>query len=250
MLAVVLHPVQDGAETAPEIDVLLSLADLVTRARTAVQRDFQGNPEFAHDLEMPTRFAKQLVQIVRGALAIGMSREAALRVGGTYTPDPMSIPFEAPARQLLARAYARPGRFVTTPVWANPGPQAQAYAAAHGVTGDLLGPDPVHDGSGGLNCRTRWARAFIRAVYREHKHGRGYGAIHPEVGRYIPASPQYDPDNPSAGGFPPGRAIRIMYQPSNAKAREYMARQPDSAKAFDPNGYKAGRYSDPSKRDW
>lgn len=61
-----------------EVDALLDLADLVTRARTAVERDFQGNPVFAHALEMPTRYAKQLVQIVRGGLALGMSRPGAM----------------------------------------------------------------------------------------------------------------------------------------------------------------------------
>lgn len=73
-----------------ELDTLLDLADLVTRARTAVERDFQGDPVFAHALEMPTRYAKQLVQLVRGGLALGMSREkamsAAKRCGGDSMP--------------------------------------------------------------------------------------------------------------------------------------------------------------------
>lgn len=74
----------------PELDTLLSLADLVTRARTAVERDFQGDPVFAHALEMPTRYAKQLVQLVRGGLVLGMTREdamsAAKRCGGDSMP--------------------------------------------------------------------------------------------------------------------------------------------------------------------
>jgi hypothetical protein len=49
--------------TEGEMSQLLGLADLVTRARTPVERDYQGNPAFAHALEMPTRFAKQLVQL-------------------------------------------------------------------------------------------------------------------------------------------------------------------------------------------
>jgi len=63
-----------------EIDQLLDVADLVTRARTAVERDFAGNPAFAHALEMPTRYAKQLVQLARGGIAIGMPRESAMAV--------------------------------------------------------------------------------------------------------------------------------------------------------------------------
>jgi hypothetical protein len=71
-------------------DVLLSVADLVTFARTAVERDYQGNVTEAHAPEMPTRFAKMLGQIVRGGLALGMPRERALstavRVAGDSMP--------------------------------------------------------------------------------------------------------------------------------------------------------------------
>lgn len=76
--------------TDVEIDALLDLADLVTRARTAVERDYQGNPMFAHGLEMPTRYAKQLVQIARGGIALGMSRPDALATAKRCAAD--SVP--------------------------------------------------------------------------------------------------------------------------------------------------------------
>lgn len=63
-----------------EVDTLLDVADVVTRGRTAVESDMKGNPLWAHALEMPTRYAKQLVQIARGAIAIGKPRTAALDV--------------------------------------------------------------------------------------------------------------------------------------------------------------------------
>ncbi|MEV5689918.1 hypothetical protein [Micromonospora globbae] len=73
-----------------DMDVLLSVADLVTFARTAVERDYQGNVIDAHAPEMPTRFAKMLGQIVRGGLAVGMPRDRALstavRVAGDSMP--------------------------------------------------------------------------------------------------------------------------------------------------------------------
>jgi hypothetical protein len=76
--------------TDDDMDVLLSVADLVTFARTAVERDYQGNVIEAHAPEMPTRFAKMLGQIVRGGLAIGMNRTRALwtavRVAGDSMP--------------------------------------------------------------------------------------------------------------------------------------------------------------------
>lgn len=57
---------------------LSAAADVVTRARSAVDHDYRGNVIAAHALEMPTRFVKQLTQVLRGALAIGMERHAAL----------------------------------------------------------------------------------------------------------------------------------------------------------------------------
>ena len=61
-----------------EIDRLLSAADLVTLCRTAVEYDPRGEVIDAHAPEVPTRFAKQLGQIVRGAVAIGVDRRRAL----------------------------------------------------------------------------------------------------------------------------------------------------------------------------
>jgi hypothetical protein len=50
-------------------DLLLDLADLVTLARTAVERDPRGEVISAHMPEAPTRLAKMLAQVMRGALA-------------------------------------------------------------------------------------------------------------------------------------------------------------------------------------
>lgn len=72
-----------------EVDQLFQAADLVTRARTAVERDYQGNPMFAHALEMPTRFAKQLVQVLRGGLALGMTRPVAMATALRCAGDSM-----------------------------------------------------------------------------------------------------------------------------------------------------------------
>ncbi|MGO9156778.1 DUF3854 domain-containing protein [Mycobacterium sp.] len=63
-----------------EIDAIINAADLVTRARTAVDRAPNGEVEEAHMLEMPTRYPKELVQIFRGATAIGLGRDAAMRL--------------------------------------------------------------------------------------------------------------------------------------------------------------------------
>ena len=79
-----------GDLTDAETDLLLALADLVTLARTSVEVDPAGNVLEAHAPEMPTRFAKQLAQIVRGAVAIGMSRPEALGIAARCARD--SVP--------------------------------------------------------------------------------------------------------------------------------------------------------------
>ena len=75
--------------TDDETDVLLAAADLVTLARTGVEVDYRGDVIDAHAPEMPTRFAKQLTQIVRGAVAIGMARDEALRLAIRCARDSM-----------------------------------------------------------------------------------------------------------------------------------------------------------------
>jgi hypothetical protein len=84
-----------GMDTEPEpvtdaeTDVLLAAADLVTLARTGVEYDYHGDVIDAHAPEMPTRFAKQLAQIVRGGVAIGMTRGDALRLAMRCARDSM-----------------------------------------------------------------------------------------------------------------------------------------------------------------
>lgn len=75
--------------TEAETAALLAAADLVTLARTAVERDHQGNVIDSHAPEMPTRFAKQLTQVLRGGVAVGMDRADALRLAVRCARDSM-----------------------------------------------------------------------------------------------------------------------------------------------------------------
>lgn len=72
-----------------ETNILLAAADLVTLARTGVEYDYRGDVIDVHAPEMPTRFAKQLAQIVRGSVAIGMERDQALRLAIRCARDSM-----------------------------------------------------------------------------------------------------------------------------------------------------------------
>jgi len=73
-----VDPDQSYDITDEEVDHILQAADIVTLARTGVEIDYRGDILDAHAPEMPTRFAKQLSQIMRGALAIGMTRPEAM----------------------------------------------------------------------------------------------------------------------------------------------------------------------------
>jgi len=82
-------------DTAPlelnedEQETLLAAADLITLARTAVEFDYRGNVEMAHAPEAPTRFLKQLVQIVRGAMSLGMDRKHGMKLAMRCGRDSM-----------------------------------------------------------------------------------------------------------------------------------------------------------------
>jgi hypothetical protein len=64
--------------TVNETDRIMAAANIVTLARTGVELDYRGDVIDAHAPEMPTRCGKQLAQIMRGGLAIGLSRPQAL----------------------------------------------------------------------------------------------------------------------------------------------------------------------------
>jgi Toprim-like len=68
---------------------IIAAANLTTLCRTAVQYDYRGDPIDAHAPEMPTRFAKQLAQIVRGSVAVGMAINDAMRLAIRCARDSM-----------------------------------------------------------------------------------------------------------------------------------------------------------------
>lgn len=78
-----------GPVTEDEQEAVLAAADLVTRARTGVDYNYRGDVIDAHAPEMPTRFAKELAQVLRGGVAIGMDRRDALRLAIRCARDSM-----------------------------------------------------------------------------------------------------------------------------------------------------------------
>jgi hypothetical protein len=82
-------PKRDLSLTELETDVLLAAADLVTLCRTGVEYDYRGDVIDAHAPEMPTRFGKQLAQIVRGGISIGIPRARGLALAIRCARDSM-----------------------------------------------------------------------------------------------------------------------------------------------------------------
>ena len=86
---------------------LLALADVVTLARTAVERDSRGDVLDAHLPEAPTRFAKMLGQLVRGGRAVGMTEVAAHALAARVARDSLPPTRLVVLADVLAHPLAR-----------------------------------------------------------------------------------------------------------------------------------------------
>ena len=159
--------------------------------------------------------------------------------------DPVSIAFDSQAARLLERAYAQRGEWVSVRL-VDPSVRQRTRFVRLGINVD--GPDPVP--AGGLNARTRWARGMVRSLHYQHKHGRRSGALEIEVGRHIPASPQFNPARPQDGGLPPSRQFRVRIRRGGQVALRAVQRLPDSRRIYDDEGQPAGRHADWSWRDY
>src|SRR6516164_4402435 len=95
--------------TDAETEKLVDAADIVTLCRTSVEFDHKGDVSTAHAPEMPTRFAKQLTQIIRGGVAIGLPRQQGMQLALRCARD--SIP---PLRwEILLDVALNPGAEAT-----------------------------------------------------------------------------------------------------------------------------------------
>jgi hypothetical protein len=79
--------IAEHAFTPAERTQLIELANVVTWARTGVERDYRGAVVDTHAPEMPTRFSKQLAMLVRGAVAIGIPPARAMRLATRCARD-------------------------------------------------------------------------------------------------------------------------------------------------------------------
>jgi hypothetical protein len=162
--------------------------------------------------------------------------------------DPVSVSFDAAAARLLRRAYERPGEWAGTYV-RNPPPEWTAWAVRNGIS--LLGPDSAPGGQ----ARTRWARAFIRSAYYQHRWhyypGRGLDLSDRRASPWgRPLQYQVGTVRLTPAGVVVGRAVRVRTRPGGAAAQRAAAGLPDSRRIYTAGGEPGGRFSSIAGRDW
>jgi len=91
-----------------EQESILAAANIVSMARTAVEHDYRGDVIDAHAPEAPTRLAKQLNQLFRGAVAVGIPRDDALRLVIRCARDSMPPIRLAIVKDLAAHPHSTP----------------------------------------------------------------------------------------------------------------------------------------------
>lgn len=158
--------------------------------------------------------------------------------------------FDRGSASLLARAYAADrGTWVATRL-ANPTAAEYARCLAMGI--DPYGPDnpSVPGRRGGLNCRDRWMRAFVRSLYYQHRNAAGASGL-PRLTVYRADALQVDVGRRLVprGIIPAGRAIRIQIRQGGRAAYQAALRLPDRDRIF--SGDEQGdRSSAIELRDW
>lgn len=169
--------------------------------------------------------------------------------------DPASELLDAGARRLLERAYrVRSGTWVMTRL-ADPSARHVAWGFALGLD-PLLGPDRAPTASGAhVQAHTRWGRAFMRALYYQHKWygdkaAGGFRAQRRTVPYSVPLQVEWGRRMPAVGTIPAGRAVRVRVAAGGKTKLRVVRAKPDSARIFDDDGAPAGRWADPARRDW
>jgi len=173
--------------------------------------------------------------------------------------DPVSVLFDRPARELLARVYRLPRG-----AWAGvrvPPPSARqaAWAAELGI--DLFGPDNASVRGGHYDARTRWLRAYVRALHYQHKwYSDALGGGLREERRTTPAST--GALKVEVGGWlapvmrggrivaPGGNGMRARLLYGGKTARRVVEAMPEERRIWTGEGRPGGRFSYVELRDW
>jgi hypothetical protein len=157
--------------------------------------------------------------------------------------------FDGAARRLLGRAYKSPDHCAATRLADPTSAQRSAVASSYGV--DVLAADDAGKGQ----ARTRWARAFVRALYYQHRwyytRGAQLGAtrrteVSPRplkitIGRHLPVK----------GVIPAGRLVVVEVLPGGAAKDRALAAKPATDRYITPAGEPGPAWNEgPESRDW
>lgn len=168
---------------------------------------------------------------------------------GRMERDPVSELWDAAARRLLDRAYQNPTRTARTRL-ADPTPaQRQAILSAYGI--DVDGPDDVR----GQRAHTRWARAFVRSIYYQHKwyyrRGAHLGAARRTTETERPLRVTVGRRLPIKGVIPAGRMITVEVLPGGRAKQAALDRTPAAERYIAPGGTPGQAWNQgPETRDW
>lgn len=174
-----------------------------------------------------------------------------------YERDPVSVLLDRGAREMLARVYGeRRGTWVMTRL-ADPTDRHRAWALGRGW--DLDGPDNAATLSGKhINAHTRWGRAFMRALWYQHRHfgpeaGRGARGIRAERRMQPTGSAlqvEWGRRLPGSAVLPRGRAVRIRIAYGGKTARRVVEGKQNVDRIWVGDREQGGRFSVASERDW
>jgi hypothetical protein len=159
--------------------------------------------------------------------------------GRGFRRDPVSVLFDPGARVLLRRAYADPGKRVTTRL-ADPEARHIAHFAGRGI--NVLGPDNAATvGGGHYDARSRWCRGFFRALHYLNANEFDGLPLQLRAGRRVRR----------LGVIPAGREVSARVFLSGGRgARRAVAALPDDQRIYEPDGSPGPRQADPAGRDW
>lgn len=160
------------------------------------------------------------------------------------------------ARELLARAYDQPrGTWVMTRL-ADPTPRHESWALAHGW--DLTGPDNAVTLSGKkINAHTRWGRAFMRALWYQHRaygplpgKAKGVRTVRRNSPTGMPLEISWGRRLPALGVIPAGRAVRVRVPYGGRTARRVIEGRKRDDRIWVGDGEQGGRFAVAAERDW
>lgn len=141
----------------------------------------------------------------------------------------------------MPKVYEARGGWYATRI-ADPDARLLAYFGARGI--DITGPDNAATVSGRhSNYRTRWNRAFVRAMHywNDDRHGGPGGPLEIQVGIPKPAGP----------GVPAGWSVRLRIRRGGPnRARRAVERKKHGDRIWTDDGGQGGRFSDIEGRDW